>query len=44
MRFEIKKKLCSKSERVKSVEFHSELPWVLASMYSGNVTIYDYSN
>jgi coatomer subunit beta' len=44
MRFEIKKSLCSQSERVKNVEFHTELPWVLAAMYSGNITIYDYSN
>jgi len=28
----------------KSVEFHTELPWILCAMYSGNVTIYDYQN
>jgi len=26
------------------VELHPELPWVLVSLYSGNITIYDYSN
>ena len=44
MRFEIKKKLSTSSERVKSIEFHPELPWILSALYSGSVVIYDYSN
>ena len=44
MKFDIKKKLSSRSERVKCVDIHPELPWVLSSLYSGNITIYDYSN
>ena len=44
MRFEIKKKLSTRSERVKSIEFHTDLPWILAALYSGIVTIYDYAN
>jgi len=42
LKFEIKKKLVVRSERVKCVELHPELPWVLVSLYSGNLTIYDY--
>jgi coatomer subunit beta' len=44
MRFEVKKKLSTQSERVKSIEFHPELTWVLSALYSGNISIYDYSN
>ena len=44
MKFDIKKKLCIRSERVKCVELHPELTWVLAALYSGNISIYDYSN
>ena len=44
MRFEVKKKLSTQSERVKSIEFHPELPWIVSAMYTGNVTIYDYTN
>jgi len=44
LKFEIKKKMKSRSERVKCIELHPELPWALVSLYSGNITIYDYSN
>lgn len=43
MKLEIKKKLLSKSERVKSVDLHPQLPWVLIALYAGNVVIYDYN-
>ena len=43
MKLEIKKKLLSRSERVKSVELHPSLPWVLIALYAGNVTIFDYN-
>ena len=43
MKLEIKKKLLSRSERVKSVELHPSLPWVLIALYAGNVNIYDYN-
>ncbi|EGR29436.1 hypothetical protein IMG5_155860 [Ichthyophthirius multifiliis] len=36
--------MISRSERVKCIELHSELPWVIVSLYSGNLAIYDYSN
>jgi coatomer subunit beta' len=44
LKFEVKKKLISRSERVKSVELHPDLPWVLVALFSGNITIYDYTN
>ncbi|KRW99243.1 WD40-repeat-containing domain [Pseudocohnilembus persalinus] len=43
LKFEIKKKFISRSERIKCVDLHPELPWVLVSQYSGNLTIYDYN-
>jgi len=43
LKFEVKKKLFQRSERVKSVEFHPENTWILAALYSGNACIYDYS-
>ena len=45
LRLEIKKELSNRSERVKSVDIHSqENPWVLFALYNGNVYIWDYSN
>jgi len=44
LRLDIKKKLSASSERVKSVDLHSTEPWVLASLYSGNVMIWDYES
>ena len=44
MKLEIKKKLLNRSERVKCVDLHPTLPWVLISLYVGNVTIYDYES
>lgn len=43
MKLEIKKKLVTKSKRVKSVELHPNLPWVLIGLFNGNVMIYDYN-
>lgn len=43
MKLEIKKKLLNRSERVKSVELHPSLPWVLIGLYSGTVAIFDYN-
>ncbi|KAM3589458.1 Coatomer subunit beta' [Umbelopsis sp. WA50703] len=42
MRIDIKRMLLSRSERVKSVDFHPTEPWVLASLYNGNVYIWNY--
>ena len=44
MRLEIKKKLLNRSDRVKSVDVHPSLPWVLISLYGGTVMIYDYNS
>lgn len=43
MKLEIKKKLLSRSERVKSVDLHPTLPWVLVALYAGTAVIYDHS-
>ncbi|CAO3596134.1 unnamed protein product [Absidia cylindrospora] len=42
MRLDIKRKLLSRSDSVKSVDIHPTEPWVLASLYSGHVYIYNY--
>mmetsp|Transcript_2736 Transcript_2736/g.4672 ORF Transcript_2736/g.4672 Transcript_2736/m.4672 type:complete len:384 (+) Transcript_2736:9-1160(+) len=44
MKLEIKKKLLNRSERVKSVDLHPSLPWVLIALYAGNVVIFDYNS
>jgi coatomer subunit beta' len=44
MKLEIKKKLLSRSDRVKSVDLHTTLPWVLIALYAGNVVIFDYNS
>jgi coatomer subunit beta' len=43
MKLEIKKKLISRSERVKSVDLHPTFPWVLIALYAGNVVIFDFN-
>ncbi|KAF9582673.1 Coatomer subunit beta' [Lunasporangiospora selenospora] len=42
MKLEIKKKLLAHSERVKSLDFHPTEPWILTSLYDGNVHIWNY--
>ncbi|XP_047950692.1 coatomer subunit beta'-2 [Salvia hispanica] len=42
LRLEIKRKLAQRSERVKSVDLHPTEPWILASLYSGIVCIWNY--
>ncbi|XP_022845701.1 coatomer subunit beta'-2-like isoform X1 [Olea europaea var. sylvestris] len=42
LRLEIKRKLSKRSERVKSVDLHPSEPWILASLYSGTVDIWNY--
>ncbi|KAK1357181.1 hypothetical protein POM88_050437 [Heracleum sosnowskyi] len=44
LRLEIKRKLAQRSERVKSVDLHPTEPWILASLYSGNVCIWNYQS
>jgi coatomer subunit beta' len=40
---EIKKLVTTHSERVKSISFHSKRPWILVSLYSGSLQIYERS-
>eukprot|EP00002_Diphylleia_rotans_P003687 TRINITY_DN1256_c0_g1_i3.p1 TRINITY_DN1256_c0_g1~~TRINITY_DN1256_c0_g1_i3.p1 ORF type:complete len:823 (-),score=163.17 TRINITY_DN1256_c0_g1_i3:43-2511(-) len=42
LRLEIKRKLCARSDRVKSVDIHPTEPWVLASLYNGHVYVWNY--
>ncbi|KAL0319214.1 UNVERIFIED_CONTAM: Coatomer subunit beta'-2 [Sesamum angustifolium] len=42
LRLEIKRKLAQRSERVKSVDQHPTEPWILASLYTGTVCIWNY--
>ncbi|XP_059285920.1 coatomer subunit beta'-2-like [Lycium ferocissimum] len=42
LRLEIKRKLAQRSERVKSVDLHPSEPWILASLYSGTLCIWNY--
>jgi len=44
LRLEIKRKLAQRSERVKSVDLHPTEPWLLASLYSGTVCIWNYQS
>lgn len=39
LKFDVKKKHVVRSERVKSVQLHPEMPWVLSSIYTGTITI-----
>ncbi|RXW23627.1 hypothetical protein EST38_g2218 [Candolleomyces aberdarensis] len=38
-----KKKLFSRSDRVKAVDFHPTEPWLLAALYNGSVNIYNHN-
>ncbi|KAJ3966445.1 coatomer WD associated region-domain-containing protein [Lentinula raphanica] len=40
MLFEVNRKLFSRSDRVKGVDFHPTEPWVLTGLYNGQVHIY----
>lgn len=39
---DIQRKFSARSDRVKSVDFHPSEPWILASLYNGNVYIWNY--
>lgn len=43
MKFELKKKLVARSDKVKAVDFHPTLPWILIGLYNGSISIYDYN-
>ncbi|WOG99222.1 hypothetical protein DCAR_0518570 [Daucus carota subsp. sativus] len=41
---EIKRKVANRSDRVKSVDLHPTEPWVLTSLYTGTVCIWNYQS
>ena len=43
LRLDIKRKLSSRSDRVKSVDIHPTEPWVLSAMYNGHVFLWNYN-
>ncbi|ODV90372.1 hypothetical protein CANCADRAFT_105966 [Tortispora caseinolytica NRRL Y-17796] len=44
MRFDIKRELLARSDRVKGIDFHPTEPWVLTTLYSGSATIWNYQS
>ncbi len=42
LRLDIKKKLVSRSDRVKCVDLHPDEPWVLSALYNGHMFIWNY--
>lgn len=42
LRLEIKRKLAQRSDRVKCVDLHPNEPWILATLYTGSVYIWNY--
>ncbi|KAK5780698.1 hypothetical protein RI543_001820 [Arxiozyma heterogenica] len=42
MKFDIKKTFSNRTDRVKGVDFHPTEPWVLVTLYSGKVEIWNY--
>ena len=44
LRLDIKRKLSARSDRVKSVDLHPTEPWMLASLYNGNVHIWNHES
>lgn len=42
MKFDIKKTFSNRTDRVKGVDFHPTEPWVLITLYSGKVEIWNY--
>lgn len=44
LRLDIKRRLTARSDRVKCVDLHPGEPWMLASLYNGNVHVWNYEN
>ncbi|XP_075999730.1 coatomer subunit beta'-like [Genypterus blacodes] len=42
LRLDIKRKLTARSDRVKSMDLHPTEPWMVASLYSGSVVVWNY--
>ncbi|KAK9379823.1 coatomer WD associated region-domain-containing protein [Kockiozyma suomiensis] len=43
MRLDVKRQLFARSDRVKGIDFHPTEPWILTTLYSGNVQIWSYA-
>ncbi|KAK7070650.1 Coatomer subunit beta' [Halocaridina rubra] len=41
LRLDVKRKLTARSDRVKSVDLHPTEPWMLASLYNGNIHVWN---
>uniref|UniRef100_A0A5K3FPG1 Beta'-coat protein n=1 Tax=Mesocestoides corti TaxID=53468 RepID=A0A5K3FPG1_MESCO len=41
LRLDVRKKLSSRSDRVKAIDLHPTEPWVCASLYNGNVHVWN---
>lgn len=44
LRLDIKRKLTARSDRVKCVDLHPTEPWMLCSLYSGNINVWNIEN
>ncbi|KAH3681923.1 hypothetical protein WICPIJ_007119, partial [Wickerhamomyces pijperi] len=42
MKLDIKKQFLARTDRVKGIDFHPSEPWVLITLYSGNVEIWNF--
>ncbi|EDV24175.1 uncharacterized protein TRIADDRAFT_26362, partial [Trichoplax adhaerens] len=42
LRLDVKRKLSARSDRVKCVDLHTHEPWMLASLYNGNIHVWNY--
>ncbi|KAG5965200.1 hypothetical protein E4U58_002915 [Claviceps cyperi] len=42
MKLDVKRQLYARSDRVKGVDFHPQEPWILTTLYSGQVYIWSY--
>lgn len=42
LRFDIRKKLTARSDRVKSVDLHPTEPWMVVSLYSGTIVVWNH--
>lgn len=44
LRLDIKRRLTARSDRVKCVDLHPTEPWMLCSLYSGNINVWNHEN
>ena len=44
LRLDIKRKLTARSDRVKSVDLHPTEPWMVVSLYSGTLVVWNHES